>query len=157
MISLHQVRSVVVFSLFGIVSLCGCSGSQETGQTPVFPAKGKIIFQGKPLDDATVNFVSTSGKPVARGSTDENGEYTVSTYKEGDGAAEGEVVVLVTKMESSAPKTASTEYGASAPYPGSKSSSKYIVPKIYTNRDTSPLKVTVTTDEAKNVFDFEIK
>lgn len=156
-LSVDQVGRAMVVLALCLTVVSGCGNGNQTGRMPVFPVKGKIIFQGKPLDEATVNFVAKDGKPVARGTTDDEGNYMLTTYESNDGAAEGEFVVLVTKMESSSPKVETKEYGAATPYPGSKGSSKYIVPKFYTNRETSPLKVTVTQDASKNVFDFEIK
>jgi len=96
------------YSLFTgccIVSLVlvGCSGGSSTDRKPVFKVSGKITMSGGPVANAMVTFSPKQKQPVAIGKTDTNGQFKLTTYDAGDGAAEGEYVVLVSKSTASAP------------------------------------------------------
>jgi hypothetical protein len=98
--SLDQHRFVmldfVVVALASFLSGCGGQGA--------YPAHGKVTFDdGKPLDGAVVVFRSLSGdRPVtARGQTQGDGTFELSTYKPKDGAVLGshKVAVSVPQFE----------------------------------------------------------
>lgn len=79
-------------------ALPGC-GSDE-GSLPKLegepqPVKGKILLSGgKPLVGATVHFVPTQEKGAgARGTTDAEGNFELTTRQPGDGALAGEYKV----------------------------------------------------------------
>ncbi len=82
------------------LSLASCGGEQRL---PVYPAKGAISFNGKPLPNATVIFHAEfpledpDGKPapVPGGYSNSEGLFTVSTYGAGDGLPEGEYRITV--------------------------------------------------------------
>jgi hypothetical protein len=67
----------------------------------VFPVKGKLMMDGKPMGSATVMFnpVRKFPKEAAQmrphATVDENGDFTVSTYANGDGAPAGEYKITV--------------------------------------------------------------
>lgn len=54
--------------------LAGCSGSD----VKLAPADGVVVFQGKPLPDATITFAPEKG-PVAFAGTDKDGKFTLRT------------------------------------------------------------------------------
>jgi hypothetical protein len=83
--------------LLGMLTL-GC-GSGD-GRKPVYPAKGKVVgADGKPLAGAIVTLHPTEAltdhrhKPA--GMADEEGNFTLGTYTETDGAPAGDYVVTV--------------------------------------------------------------
>ena len=53
---------------------------------------------GQPVEGASVQFVPVDGGPPAFGTTDASGVFTLTTFKQGDGARKGEYKVTVTKM-----------------------------------------------------------
>src|SRR5437899_1749312 len=83
--------------IFGTTLLAanGCGGPKEL---KLYPAKGKVLLGGKPLEGLTVVLspIAKDGTTaVALGRTGADGDFTLSTYKPGDGAAAGEYIVLV--------------------------------------------------------------
>ena len=52
------------------------------------PVSGTVTYKGKPLTKGTVVFEPDAGRP-AHGAIQSDGRYTLSTFKEGDGAVEG--------------------------------------------------------------------
>jgi hypothetical protein len=59
----------------------------------VYPVKGRVLFEGQPAAGVTVHFISLDDPDdqLARplGTTDDNGWFTVSTYKPDDGLPAG--------------------------------------------------------------------
>jgi hypothetical protein len=89
--------SCVVFA-----SSCGKSKIPEIqGKLPVFPVKGKLLADGKPLVNANLVFHPTTPLPkdasqfLPRGRTNEEGVFTLTTYYENDGAPAGKYRVSV--------------------------------------------------------------
>lgn len=93
-----NIRAMAV--MFFCIVLTGCRGSNEYETTPV---SGIVSCQGKPVANATVNFtpLPEAGRPagqrgrVALGLTDNDGRFTLTTYKDGDGAIVGRHTVTV--------------------------------------------------------------
>lgn len=84
--------------ILSTISLLGCGGGAEGGK-PVFAAGGTVLLNGSPLPGATVAFAPvTEGQPTAIGNTDANGVFKLTTYAFGDGAAEGQYKVVITKI-----------------------------------------------------------
>jgi hypothetical protein len=71
-----------------VLACVGCGASRTAAVT------GTVLHKGKPVPLARVMF-STAGAPVAVGLTDDSGCYSLSTYREGDGAVPGEHRVTV--------------------------------------------------------------
>jgi hypothetical protein len=95
------MRIPMVLSSF-VILFAGCGGLQEF---PIAETTGTVLCDGKPVAKALVYFVP---KKTANDSfvgkqgyalTDENGRFTVSTYKENDGAVVGKHVVRVGNSE----------------------------------------------------------
>jgi hypothetical protein len=89
---------IVLFAFAIAMPACGPS------RKPVFPVKGKVTdADGKPIAGALVVFSRLKTNPEdtnevasALGTTDQNGEYNLTTYESDDGAPEGEYVVTIT-------------------------------------------------------------
>ncbi len=82
--------------LLATVIGCGRSGPP---QVTVYPAKGQITFQGKPVPGAMVTLHPQSKPevefPTPRASVDADGTFRVSTFAGGDGAPQGKYTVTV--------------------------------------------------------------
>jgi hypothetical protein len=84
-----------------LLAAAGCRGKY----TPV-PVSGVVTLDGKPVEGATVYFYAVGDDKegrLAQGATDENGEFKLSTMKEGDGALRREYKVVIVKYVSSRP------------------------------------------------------
>jgi hypothetical protein len=87
---------IFTLCIAGIIGLCGCS---KDNRTPVFPVQGKVLYKGKPTANALVTFHPVNDNrrgaihPV--GHVDAQGNFTLTSFKKGDGAPEGEYRVTV--------------------------------------------------------------
>jgi hypothetical protein len=91
------MRSLIV-GLCVCVVFSSCNSRKVPDQRPLYPVKGEVTVDGKPVADVRVN--CTDVKDVDRkeltglsATTKEDGKFEVSTYYPGDGAPEGEYVV----------------------------------------------------------------
>ena len=90
----------------------GCSG--ETGASkkhPVYKVKGKVTYLGNPIGGAMVAYSPEGSQPAAIGKTNDEGVYSMTTYRAGDGAAEGSFKVLISLIEVEAPTTSDAPHG----------------------------------------------
>jgi hypothetical protein len=78
----------VLFGLALLVVTAGC-GNPEMGRV-----SGRITNGGKPVSGVLVTFY-TPNRPVARGETDADGRYTLSTRRLNDGAYAGQQKVAI--------------------------------------------------------------
>ncbi|HEY2787265.1 MAG TPA: metallophosphoesterase [Fimbriiglobus sp.] len=72
-----------------------------TRKVPVFPVRGKLTLDGKPLANAIVTFTQTERKAGSRavsadGITAEDGSFALTTYSKFDGAPDGPCKVTIT-------------------------------------------------------------
>jgi len=108
----------------------GCGGQDRPKTVSV---KGTVLYKGVALTDANVEFVPESGRP-ASGTTDANGEFTLTTFENNDGVIPGQHMITVQKLQ----KNESTD-----PYAEQKS----LIPTKYSQLRTTPLTQTVTDGE----------
>jgi hypothetical protein len=81
--------------LAGLATLaCGCGNS---GEVKVYPISGEAFVAGRPLAGALIHLhpVKKDGPPPAFAKVQPNGDFRLTTYREGDGAAEGEYAVTI--------------------------------------------------------------
>ena len=105
----------------GALLLAGCLGSGEDGeQVDVYEVSGTVTMAGGPVANASVIFSPKEKQPVAMGRTNASGEFTLTTYEEGDGAAAGQYEVLVSKH--------SVKKSASIPQHDPKNPNAYVPP-----------------------------
>lgn len=98
---------------------------------PVYPVRGKVVLDGKPIPDALVEFYPAdkkAGLPRADALADEDGSFVLSTYQAQDGAAAGEFAVTVVLRK----------VGTGPEEPGPN-----LLPARYGKPETTPLKVRV--------------
>lgn len=122
-------------ALTGALALLAASCGD--GGPTLYPVSGKVLFNGQPVEGATVVFVpvgsddATALKPSGAVQTD--GSFTLSTYPHGDGAPAGDYVVLVTWYPPDARQRVEEEEEAPTPK----------LPARYSDAQQSPLKATV--------------
>jgi hypothetical protein len=84
--------------LYAVLISSGC----HKGPTPprLVPVGGRVLYQGRPVPLAAIEFVPDSSKGVqgfaAIGQTKPDGTFSLQTYPYGSGAAPGDYVVTVT-------------------------------------------------------------
>jgi hypothetical protein len=85
-----------------------CASCARTGRPPVYPAQGKIYYEGKPTANALVILHPLkndpqleSVRPLAH--VEPDGSFKLTTFDNGDGAPAGEYVVTVDWREKTAP------------------------------------------------------
>lgn len=143
------VRIGSAVSLFSMLVLAGCGGGG--GDAPrVAPAGGVVLKEGQPLANVSVVFQPGSG-PIASGTTDAQGRFTLMTSKPGDGATVGNHKVALS-FSAPPPLSNSEEELAKAAAEAANSP----VPAKYADVTTSGLTAEVKSD-GKNDFTFEIK
>ena len=91
---IHRLLPIVV--LLSIAGVPACSDKHS-----VYPVRGRVVdVENKPAAGAMLIFHPSapdpkdSSKPVA--TVDEDGNFTLTTYKAGDGAPAGEYVITIT-------------------------------------------------------------
>ena len=147
---------LTILSVTVMLGSAGCGGGPKIPQT--ISVKGTVIYQDKPLADALIGFVSKlDNKDVlpAHGTTNANGEFTLSTYidpqHEVYGATPGEYVVTVTKNEQQDMAKMMEDFKTN-PAPEFKK----LVPEKYTDGKASPLAASVKAD-GDNTFEFKLE
>lgn len=135
---------------------CGQSGPA------VNLVKGVVTLDGAPVADADVGFSPvTPGQGLsAVGKTAADGSFVLNAQgaRPGRGTAVGDYVVTVRKYEipPPVPQVSSDDPSYEPPEPSRKPPAELrsLVPKIYVDKATSPLKATVAKGE--NSFQFEL-
>ena len=111
-------------------SLVSCA--KAPNHPPVYPVKGRVLYEGKPAPGAVVILHPSTDEPAKasrpHARADANGEFELTTYRTGDGAPAGTyVVTLEWKQAGDHP-----EQGAE------------LLPPGYGDPSTSKLRATVT-------------
>jgi hypothetical protein len=89
-----RLTFMVLLSLSVLAGVPGCSDNSGT-----VPVSGKVVFpDGSPLDHGIIEMRHSLLPQVARGEIDSEGQFSVSTFKPGDGALPGEYQVAVTQL-----------------------------------------------------------
>lgn len=141
---------MISLPIVACLMLAGCGGN-ELGTVGV---TGTVTYKDQPVAGANVTFAS-EGNPLALGTTDDKGVYTLTTSGN-PGAVPGQHKVYISKIESSGdtsqlkPEDMASMSGSNAP------EAKSLIPKKYNNPATSGLTATVTENASDNVFDFPL-
>lgn len=163
---------MLLFSGCGALAI-GCAGGAEgeAAKVPTFKVTGKVTMQGAPIADAVVTFSPTENQPMALGRTNAAGEYTLTTYEGGDGAAAGLFKVMVTKTTTAAgatlpvagqhdpdaaAKAQAQQHAAAGGTPAGGKTTESLLPDRYGQPSTSGLEATVT-EGGENKFDFALE
>ena len=119
-----------------------CTSCARTGEKPLYPVRGQVLYQGKPAKGALVVFHPLGDKPAAdapnpHAEVAEDGSFTLTTAVPQDGAAAGEYAVTV-------------EWWRSRAALGRRDIDQpplNLLPPRYASAQTSKLKVRVTEGE----------
>lgn len=136
-----------------LLSCLGCGSDQLR----VYPVSGKISFDGKPMEGggaiALIPTGTEAGK-AAGGIIDEDGNYTLSTYTEGDGSIPGKFRVIITQTAVEEPEATpdGTAPRESVPF----LSAEKLIPAIYSDFNASPLTVEIKAEKQEGV-NFDLK
>jgi hypothetical protein len=152
--------SAIAVACGSFLVLSGCGGSEK-----LIAVSGNVTLDGKPVEGATVSFVSEDGKSTYSGASDASGNFSLQT---GDkvGAVTGSYKVLVTKSpykptaEAPDPKgmqkmEEKDKSGPKMPTPGmpmpgkggaTTPGAKSDLPGIYGSAMTTPLTAKVPSD-----------
>jgi hypothetical protein len=154
---------LLVSTLLAVITLM--SGCGSSGLAGLYPVKGKITQGGKPLDNATISFISqTDGRPATAVSKSD-GSYELYTL-DSPGAFPGSYSVVVMKMDIS-PESSNADAGfdasgqdlsmvEAASNAGKQSyKAKQLIPAKYGRPDSTPLKFEVKN--TSNVIDLMIE
>src|SRR5262245_27756324 len=126
-------RGLLVLTCLGALFLPACG---KSARQPVHPVRGQVLVEGRPAAQAIVTFHppgtnAREFRPSAQ--TDEQGNFTLTTYETGDGAPEGKYAVTVTWFRSSSNKPAEGD-----------ESMRNSLPPRYANPASSRLEATVS-------------
>lgn len=127
------------------LTTAGCSSRVDkwaTKRPKTYPAKGRVLWDGKPEEGITVSLDSKAHNVSASAITDSTGAFTLKTYKTGDGAVAGEHAV---RLEKRIVKDPNAEIVVEV----------VVLPKQYADPKTSGLTATVV-EKGPNEFTFEV-
>lgn len=139
----------------------GCGGSNRAETHPV---SGKITYEGEPVADAHVVFHPTGDSGViARGKTDEDGYYELTTYDTDDGAVAGEYKIAISKADPSSDVVSQevdldnpgAMYDSMMAGDGTEVELESMLPAKYASPASTP--ETRTVQEGSNEFNIELK
>ena len=127
------VARVAACWLVGLtVCIVGCGGPQPP--ETVHLVKGQVMYRGKPTVGAIVAFHKVGADPNAgqpSGKVQDDGAFTLTSYRPGDGAASGEYRVTISWREPVGGSLSDPDYGPEK------------LPKQYQSPETSGLTVNV--------------
>ncbi|MEQ9406957.1 MAG: hypothetical protein RIK87_04495 [Fuerstiella sp.] len=141
-----------------LMTFTGCGGGVDRPQT--YPVSGTVMYNGKPVEKASVSFWVDGASRAATGVTDAEGKFQLSMFEANDGALPGEHTITVSKVEPGAAAAggptpeqmladpnALAQMGAATTDKGGKNSGpKKLIPAKYGDRMNTTLKETVTAD-----------
>ena len=117
----------------------GKAKASQARQKRLANVSGRITFNGQPVEGAVITLIAQKGQPVAQGTTDAVGKYTLKTMKGDSRIPAGAFGVTISKT-----------------LKGSRSGEeKALLPLKYAMRGTSGLAVEVVAPGV-NEFDFEL-
>lgn len=149
-------QSLRLIGLFAVA----CAAAVFNGCGPNYPERaevhGIIFLDGKPLTKGTVRFYPASGTP-ARGTINEKGYFTLTTFQPDDGAVLGEHVVTVKSTEVGGESAKSLEEEIEQVNAGEVDNNhgvKWLAPERYSRRGSTDLKATV--EKGVNEIEFRL-
>ena len=142
---LRLSRALALFTLLILAAFSwGCGSESERPAT--FPVQGKVSYKGQPVTKGTVTFESDGGQ-TATGEIQPDGTYKLSSFAKDDGALPGHHKVMVIANDADPTLMPGSSPGYKPP--------KDLVPKKYSQFDTSGLEATVAKD--KTSYEFDLK
>lgn len=144
-------------ALWAIIGLSLAVGCSRSGQVKVYPVKGRITLEGKPMVGggaiSLIPLVDQKGKTAA-GIVQPDGTYVLGTYAEADGSMAGEFRVVIfqeTVKEGQAAPDGSAPTAAAATTVAAADR----ISLVYANDQQSPL--TAKIEAKANEINFDLK
>ncbi len=119
--------------------LAGCGFSSEG----VVPIRGVVTYQGKPVPEGRIEFYPVEGGRPSSSEIQSDGSFSLTCYKEGDGAVMGKHCVTVTAFTTDE-KTTDDFFGSGKPV-----KRVWLVPEKYSRRESTTLQAEVKVDPEK--------
>jgi hypothetical protein len=151
----HLMLQIYFAVLLLLLIVTGCNGGDPRSKLLV-PASGVVLYNGVPLENATVVFFNADNHEKQGGSavTTANGKFTISMYGNGDGTYPGNYIVSVSKIEvkSLLSDEEILDYERRGePIPEGKSQTISFVPEKYAAKATTDLHLTIPPKGDKNI------
>lgn len=136
----RQTFFLGLVSITLVLTASGCGGGPDMA-----PVTGTVLLDGSPLAGASVAFTPNGGGRAATGTTDESGQFQLTTFEQNDGALVGEHSVSVSLMryEKKTGRNQNVVRGLDSQEYAGKTVPVWVVPERYIRPDTSGIKVTV--------------
>lgn len=133
--------------------LVGCSDDKWLADRPEpVSAAGTVLYNDQPVEGAVVTFVPQGHQHAASARTDADGQFSMRTFGDMEGAVPGEYIVTVMKVERSSAGPSPTSDDAVVPEP----TETWLLPGRYSNAATSGLTASVSEEGVKDlVFELE--
>ena len=94
-------HEIVIERFSWLATLLGfslCLGGCQKAPLPTFPVQGQVIFSdGVAVQAGWVEFHSIKHQISSQGSITSDGKFSLTTFRQGDGAVDGEHEVIVTQ------------------------------------------------------------
>lgn len=137
----HASKYALLITLLAcVLGSIGCGG----GKIKTYPTRGRVVFKdGSPAHVGTVELKSKAHGVQARGEIDEDGYFTLTTYKDGDGAVAGQhdaVIVQFVMVEEAS---------------GLHGGTLGVINPRYASYSTSDLQCTIKEDDGNEIV-FEV-
>lgn len=139
-----KISGFLLFTMMVLCTGCGSDSPNAVKKEKTVPVTGQVLYQKKPISNASVTFIALDGKSTSRGTTDASGTFRLSTYATDDGAPVGNFKVIVAVSGAK-----EIEPGVLAPEPpgGFKSP----IPTIYANPSTTTLTADVKEGDKNHI------
>jgi hypothetical protein len=128
-------RIACLAAILGGIS--GCGPSRPT----TYPVSGVVTLDGKPIQGATVMLMPQAGGRPATGTTNQRGEFSLTTFDRNDGALPGKHTVTVVKKITTGIMAGPD--GLSGPVARGGIKEQWIIPKKYSDPKSSILSADV--------------
>ena len=137
------IAGLLLATGFGsLILLPGCDKGPQ-----VVPVTGTVYYNDEPLPFGSIMFQPASGQP-ATGQI-ENGAFSMSSFRKGDGATVGPQKVRINCYSSQSPQE------KAKPVVGERSIGALLIPREYTTFDTSGFTADVNPD-SNEPFEFRL-
>lgn len=167
---MFQPKWRLLVALVAVAFLIGCTAGTDRPKT--VKVTGTVTYNGTAVDGATVTFGPASAEGhAASGKTNASGQFTLSTFEQGDGAVPGTYIVTIFKTEGgeTAAGTATDEDAAyremeaqgvdvlSGTGGGAASEVKDLLPTKYKDPGSTPFKGQEVKETGENNFTFNLE
>lgn len=143
-----------MFRLLGVLLLMMSATGCGTRYPETATVTGKVTYKGQPLPLGRVSFWPPQGRPAA-GEIKPDGTYTLTSFRQDDGAIPGIHRVSITARRAIAAGAGpSSSSVATTPGWGDNPAVEWLIPKHYEQAETSNL--TAEVRPGKNTIDFDL-